>query len=265
MASERHDRATAAKGVLEDLVEYVLLDIIFQEHRKAKLTAAACQACGQRCREYVSGPAVDVFGTDPSLAAGTEKTVCAHCNAPFGVGKFAKHLERCMGLEGARNIARQARKTGGATPTPASDDNSPDKKKKKATGKLPGAPKAKRSKTLPSENFPNASVLSSATSPAVRPQSTDGGHGGGAQDMDIIDDARCESGKDTTTAPFLVKSQRHLCWAARDQYLDCINKAYGVDAPSADPQSKCTRLLAEFEKACPKSWVLRQMGIDPRN
>ncbi|ORZ33372.1 cytochrome oxidase c subunit VIb-domain-containing protein [Catenaria anguillulae PL171] len=51
------------------------------------------------------------------------------------------------------------------------------------------------------------------------------------------------------------RSKRKICWDARDAYLTCLDRSYGVDAPSVDPNSACVRELAEFQKVCPTSWV----------
>ncbi|KAI9156000.1 hypothetical protein H9P43_009110 [Blastocladiella emersonii ATCC 22665] len=57
------------------------------------------------------------------------------------------------------------------------------------------------------------------------------------------------------SAAFPDKSKRRVCWSARDGYLACLDRSYGIDAPSVDANSLCLRELAEFQKACPSSWV----------
>ena len=48
--------------------------------------------------------------------------------------------------------------------------------------------------------------------------------------------------------PFLKKAERHACWAARDRYWDCFERAGEV-------KEQCSAQRRDFEAACPATWV----------
>lgn len=47
---------------------------------------------------------------------------------------------------------------------------------------------------------------------------------------------------------FPEKSERLVCWGARDQYFKCLDK-------NNDKEEPCSKLKEAFEKSCPKLWV----------
>lgn len=55
------------------------------------------------------------------------------------------------------------------------------------------------------------------------------------------------------------RSERALCWAARDAYFSCLDANSIIDASknpgAADAASKCPEATAEFEKDCAAAWV----------
>ncbi|KAI9218955.1 hypothetical protein BC828DRAFT_407125 [Blastocladiella britannica] len=59
----------------------------------------------------------------------------------------------------------------------------------------------------------------------------------------------------STEPAFPDRSRRQVCWAARDRFFACIDRAYSPDAPTADPDNKCALPMAEFVSACPPSWA----------
>ncbi|KAJ1505722.1 hypothetical protein HMI54_015665 [Coelomomyces lativittatus] len=58
-----------------------------------------------------------------------------------------------------------------------------------------------------------------------------------------------------STGSFPDKQRREKCKHAREEYMKCLDHHYGVDAPSLDPENRCTPLFTLFESECPKIWV----------
>ena len=53
------------------------------------------------------------------------------------------------------------------------------------------------------------------------------------------------------------RSQRAACWAARDEFFDCLNKHDILDSVKEESaaKEKCGRALEAFERDCAASWV----------
>ena len=70
------------------------------------------------------------------------------------------------------------------------------------------------------------------------------------------------------------KEERARCHAARDNFFHCVEVGEvggGNSANDLDTPDRCNRLKAEFERACPSSWVhhfalqrhVRRTDVDP--
>jgi cytochrome c oxidase assembly factor 6 len=53
------------------------------------------------------------------------------------------------------------------------------------------------------------------------------------------------------------RSQRALCWEARDNFFECLNRHNIIDSitDSAEAKAKCGPQEVAFEKDCVGSWV----------
>ncbi|RKP05619.1 cytochrome c oxidase, subunit VIb, partial [Thamnocephalis sphaerospora] len=51
------------------------------------------------------------------------------------------------------------------------------------------------------------------------------------------------------------KQARKVCWAARDAYFACLDRANIVDANTPEADKACGELVAQFKASCPSSWV----------
>lgn len=49
------------------------------------------------------------------------------------------------------------------------------------------------------------------------------------------------------------KSQREVCWNARDHYWECLDK-HNIGPDQASPPA-CDAVKKDFEKLCPAQWV----------
>ncbi|KAI9140972.1 hypothetical protein BKA69DRAFT_1077547 [Paraphysoderma sedebokerense] len=94
--------------LFNNLLEECLLDVIFQEHRKAKLSSQVCQVCSTRCRTYVLSESKDIFGNDITSQSDPEKIECPKCSRQLLYPRFASHLEKCLNLVTGRQAGRNA-------------------------------------------------------------------------------------------------------------------------------------------------------------
>lgn len=71
------------------------------------------------------------------------------------------------------------------------------------------------------------------------------------------EDTRAESIRSGTAVP--TRSERTVCWAARDQYFACLDANNIVDATKDPGAASAARLCApqsaEFERDCAVAWV----------
>lgn len=110
--SKGTSKAAVAYSILGELVDECVLDLIFETHREAKMNAAICQICHTKCRDFVSAPALDIFGNIPTE---TEQYPCENCGSMQTSSRYAPHLEKCLGLSTSRGSNRAARQRSAIT------------------------------------------------------------------------------------------------------------------------------------------------------
>ncbi|KAI9219999.1 hypothetical protein BC828DRAFT_384598 [Blastocladiella britannica] len=118
--------------IAADMIEDLVLELVFEQHRNHKLAQQDCPRCGTRCRNF--GAASTLLFPYDKAALDKERVECRVCKKTLLSSQFTKHLEKCMGLSTARNAGRRS----AVAKTYTEDDTSPEKKKKKA-GKLKSA------------------------------------------------------------------------------------------------------------------------------
>ncbi|KAI7879171.1 hypothetical protein K492DRAFT_238062 [Lichtheimia hyalospora FSU 10163] len=138
---DQTNKASLAFMLLGELIDECIYDVVFEAHRNIKQANSVCQICQTRCRSYVSRAGCDVFGN--SYAANNLPSYeCVNCHKMIAAGRYAPHLEKCLGLAGRQSSRVANRRLGSSSPyasTPTSVDDSThalsdpesDKKKKR--------------------------------------------------------------------------------------------------------------------------------------
>lgn len=89
----------SAEALLNDLVDTVILGIVFEIHRAAKTGLVDKEegiAEEQNAFDIAEEGVGDIFGQQ--LAKKTVNPVCPNCKRSKAAVRFAKHLENCMGM-----------------------------------------------------------------------------------------------------------------------------------------------------------------------
>lgn len=98
---------SASENVFNNLVDEVILGIVFEVHRSVKGGFFNVEeGMPEDISEFqlVEAPDVDIFGQQPIKKA--QECVCPSCKRSLAALRFAPHLEKCMGM--GRNSSRIA-------------------------------------------------------------------------------------------------------------------------------------------------------------
>ncbi|KAI9320716.1 hypothetical protein BX666DRAFT_1225752 [Dichotomocladium elegans] len=95
-------KATLAYSLLSDLIDECIYDVLFEAHRDIKQAKSICQICQTRCRAYVSRPGCDIYGNSYQ-ANNLPAYECVNCHKMIAAGRYAPHLEKCLGLAGRQS------------------------------------------------------------------------------------------------------------------------------------------------------------------
>ncbi|OZJ02833.1 hypothetical protein BZG36_04350 [Bifiguratus adelaidae] len=152
-------KAGLAFFLLNDLLDECMFDVYTETHKQLKLTSSLCQICGTRCRKHVVQPNTDIFGNAYN-SLNLPLYECLNCGKMFPAGRYAPHLEKCLGLAGRASSRVANRRMGSASPYTSansddfgfgsdSDGGSGDqRKKKKLTNGKSSPSKAKKSRSF---------------------------------------------------------------------------------------------------------------------
>uniref|UniRef100_A0A2M4AZU5 SAGA-associated factor 11 homolog n=2 Tax=Anopheles triannulatus TaxID=58253 RepID=A0A2M4AZU5_9DIPT len=105
--SDPETREKAANYLYESLVDETVLGVVYEVHHAYKTgSGAAVDGVPEDSKPYtiVDLPDMDVFGS--SYTKKGIECICPNCNRPVAAGRFAPHLEKCMGM--GRNSSRIA-------------------------------------------------------------------------------------------------------------------------------------------------------------
>ncbi len=111
--------ASQTLAAYSDVLEEALLDVAVECHREAK-TRTGPYTGGQTVPQKRKAPAqpairynVDLFG-QAHPASATELVCCMKCGRKVAAGKFAYHLEKCLGKGRSAGRTAAARRNAGA-------------------------------------------------------------------------------------------------------------------------------------------------------
>jgi len=94
--------------VFLELLDEICLEVCFEMHKKLKLQLL-CLNCDSVYSDVVCRSGCDIFGQTPNdIQNNTEAFECVNCKRTVMAGRYAPHLEKCMGL--GRSSSRIANK-----------------------------------------------------------------------------------------------------------------------------------------------------------
>eukprot|EP01112_Ceratiomyxa_fruticulosa_P005705 TRINITY_DN1654_c0_g1_i3.p1 TRINITY_DN1654_c0_g1~~TRINITY_DN1654_c0_g1_i3.p1 ORF type:complete len:731 (+),score=185.64 TRINITY_DN1654_c0_g1_i3:1220-3412(+) len=101
-ASDYTPQNELEQNIFDELIDDVILDIVFDMHRKAKT--------GQLDLGSVisNTPGYDIFGQSYTALSNSLSTECLNCGRQFAASRYAPHLEKCLGLGGRPSRRRAA-------------------------------------------------------------------------------------------------------------------------------------------------------------
>lgn len=117
----------AANFLVEDLIDEMIIGVVFEVHRSAKLGVLDPEAdmSGEDVNKFkiVDDPGLDVFGQPPVIKK-FQDCICPSCNRGLAASRFAPHLEKCMGMgrNSSRIASRRIANNSKETSTIASED-----------------------------------------------------------------------------------------------------------------------------------------------
>ncbi|ORZ32298.1 hypothetical protein BCR44DRAFT_1440488 [Catenaria anguillulae PL171] len=112
-----------AREWADDMIEDLVLGLVMETHKTAKLSLLVCSHCGTQCRQFNTPLYTDIFRNDADSVKSNDRVRCPQCNKPYGATHLARHLEKCMQLKGARRAGVKSY---------AEEDSSPEKDKSAA-------------------------------------------------------------------------------------------------------------------------------------
>lgn len=103
LVSNKHDFKNALNSFLNNLVDDMVLGIIFDLHRKYKTNAYELDDS----QDEEENKDIDIFAQHNMKK--TQECMCPNCERPVAASRFAPHLEKCMGMgrTRSRNASRR--------------------------------------------------------------------------------------------------------------------------------------------------------------
>ncbi|BFZ64214.1 SAGA-associated factor [Saitoella coloradoensis] len=187
-------------SILHDLILDNLHDIALSAHTHAHTSRQICPTHNKPCRQFCSLPNKDIWGKD--LVNGGKEggagggggsggyVKCDICGREVAGSRFAPHLEKCLGLGGARRAASSSKKgSGTASPyTFATNSDASDDDFELSDASTAASGKSKKRKNPPMEKKSHVQKFKQASggrgaSPAVSERANGSGSwdGGGAE------------------------------------------------------------------------------------
>lgn len=164
----------ASENVFENLLEEVILGVVFEVHRSVKTGLFEIEeAIQEDANEFriVDAPDLDIFGQQPIKKP--QECTCPSCKRSLAALRFAPHLEKCMGMGrnssriASRRIANNSKESVGYGGMMSDDDDDADwtvgsdrrRKKRDRNGtKRSRNPKAMRNGDVSSETSVSSDV-----------------------------------------------------------------------------------------------------------
>ncbi|KAJ2734351.1 Ataxin-7-like protein 3 [Coemansia sp. BCRC 34962] len=133
--SSKWSRALLAMELFAEMIDDMMMDVVFETHVEAKQCASSCAVCSTQCQSDANVVQMDVTaadGSSPGVAA--DLFECPNCQRPYPAARFASHMDKCMGLSSRRAATRSAVSTPSypAASYESSSEHSMDRKRKPA-------------------------------------------------------------------------------------------------------------------------------------
>ncbi|KAJ2799102.1 hypothetical protein H4R20_004563 [Coemansia guatemalensis] len=109
--SEPRSRALLALELYQEMINELMMGVVFETHYEAKQSAAVCVLCNTQCQLDVCGGGNDNGGSSNSQSAGSQNSAdafeCPSCQRSYPAARFAAHMDKCMGLSSRRAATRR--------------------------------------------------------------------------------------------------------------------------------------------------------------
>ncbi|KAJ2686856.1 hypothetical protein IWW39_003348 [Coemansia spiralis] len=124
--ASKWSRALLAMELFAEMIDDMMMDVVFETHLEAKQCASTCAVCSTHDANVVQTDAVAADGSSPGVAA--DQFECPSCQRPYPAARFASHMDKCMGLSSRRAATRSYP----AASYESSSEHSMDRKRKPA-------------------------------------------------------------------------------------------------------------------------------------
>lgn len=105
MATRIENNKPMADALVDELLAELTLEVVYSVHRSHALAQIPCRICLVPCRQYHSQRTAneqhqqtDIWGQRASDANLNELYDCMNCKRKFPTGRYAQHLEKCLGM-----------------------------------------------------------------------------------------------------------------------------------------------------------------------
>ncbi|KAJ2894913.1 Ataxin-7-like protein 3 [Coemansia aciculifera] len=90
-------RALLAMELFAEMIDDMMMDVVFETHLEAKQCESTCSVCNTRCQSdanVVQSDVVAADGSSPGMAA--EMFECPNCQRPYPAARFASHMDNAV-------------------------------------------------------------------------------------------------------------------------------------------------------------------------
>ncbi|PIA17617.1 hypothetical protein COEREDRAFT_85891 [Coemansia reversa NRRL 1564] len=108
--TETRSRALLALELYQEMIDELMMGVVFESHYEAKQSTAVCVLCNTQCQLNDSGNGNN-NGASAGSQGSTDAFECPSCQRSFPAARFAAHMDKCMGLSSRRAATRRWRQT----------------------------------------------------------------------------------------------------------------------------------------------------------
>ncbi|KAJ2082459.1 Ataxin-7-like protein 3 [Coemansia sp. RSA 988] len=118
--SEPPSRALLALELYQEMIDELMMGVVFETHYETKQNAAVCVLCNTQCQLDDNDNGGNNSSSQPSGSQGiTDAFECPSCQRSYPAARFAAHMDKCMGLSSRRAATRSRSAVNSTASTPA--------------------------------------------------------------------------------------------------------------------------------------------------
>ncbi|KAJ2612219.1 hypothetical protein H4S08_002794 [Coemansia sp. RSA 1365] len=114
--SEARSRALLALELYQEMIDELMMGVVFESHYETKQSTAVCVLCNTQCQLNDGG---NNNGASAGSQSSTDAFECPSCQRSFPAARFAAHMDKCMGLSSRRAATRSRSTVNSTSSTPA--------------------------------------------------------------------------------------------------------------------------------------------------